>query len=151
MPFFAKGVVLKVKGYVSFFFFFLLYPLLFLNRNNKTNRFERVWWEHTYTEWQGEGQDRKAVIKTGEHKENREFFREVPNAILFLFFCPYSLRVIPISFYIEYFSLYLFFILDNQSISPPRNSSSRPLQLPVLVPVTCGMRRGEEAESKEVQ
>jgi len=53
VPFFAKGVVLKVKG------------------------FERVWWEYTYTEWQGEGQDRRAVTKTGEHKENKEFFREV--------------------------------------------------------------------------
>jgi len=52
VPFFAKGVVLKVKG------------------------FERVWWEYTYTEWQGEGQDRRAVTKTGEHKENKEFFRE---------------------------------------------------------------------------
>ena len=90
--FLCQGSRAESQGVCLFFFFFLpLYPLLFLNRNNKTNRFERVWWEHTYTEWQGEGQDRKAVIKTGEHKENREFFREVPNAILLLSFCSYSL------------------------------------------------------------
>lgn len=52
VPFHAKGVLLKVKG------------------------FERVWWEYTYTEYVGEGENRKAVTRTGEHKENREFFRE---------------------------------------------------------------------------
>lgn len=52
VPFFAKGVLLKVKG------------------------FERVWWEYQETEFEGEGQNRRAVVRTNEKKETKEFFRE---------------------------------------------------------------------------
>lgn len=52
VPFFAKGVLLRVKG------------------------FERVWWEYQHTEWEGEGQNRRAVTRTEEHKESKEFFKE---------------------------------------------------------------------------
>lgn len=52
VPFHAKGVLLKVKG------------------------FERVWWEYQHTEHEGEGQNRRAVTVTKEHKEAKEFFKE---------------------------------------------------------------------------
>lgn len=51
VPFFAKGVILRVKG------------------------FERVWWQYQTTEWEGQGQDRRSVTRTHEHKENKEFFK----------------------------------------------------------------------------
>lgn len=50
--FFAKGVLLKVKG------------------------FERVWWEYQETEFEGEGENRRSVVRTREHKENKEFFKD---------------------------------------------------------------------------
>lgn len=52
VPFFAKGVVLRVKG------------------------FERVWWQYQETEYEGEGQNRKAIQVTREQKENKEFFKQ---------------------------------------------------------------------------
>jgi len=52
VPFFAKGVILKVKG------------------------FERVWWQYQTTEYEGEGQNRRAVTHTHEHKQNKEFFKQ---------------------------------------------------------------------------
>lgn len=51
VPFFAKGVLLKMKG------------------------FERVFWQYQESEFEGEGQNRKSVIKTHEVKENKEFFK----------------------------------------------------------------------------
>jgi len=52
VPFFARGVLLKLKG------------------------FERVYWQYQSSEFEGEGQNRKAITVTREHKENREFFRQ---------------------------------------------------------------------------
>ncbi|GAM21759.1 hypothetical protein SAMD00019534_049340 [Acytostelium subglobosum LB1] len=51
VPFFAKGVLVKFKG------------------------FERVFFTETKTEWEGEGSNRKSVQRTYECKENKEFFR----------------------------------------------------------------------------
>jgi len=52
VPFFAKGVVLRVKG------------------------FERVWWQYQTQEWEGEGQNRRSIMRTHEHRENKEFFKQ---------------------------------------------------------------------------
>jgi len=52
VPFLAKGVLLKVKG------------------------FERVWWQYQVSEFEGEGQNRTAVTVTREHKETKEFFKQ---------------------------------------------------------------------------
>eukprot|EP01113_Clastostelium_recurvatum_P001877 TRINITY_DN10779_c0_g1_i1.p1 TRINITY_DN10779_c0_g1~~TRINITY_DN10779_c0_g1_i1.p1 ORF type:complete len:474 (+),score=104.69 TRINITY_DN10779_c0_g1_i1:194-1615(+) len=52
VPFFAKGVHLRVKG------------------------FERSWWQEKRTEFEGEGQNRKSVVKIHEHRENKEFFKQ---------------------------------------------------------------------------
>jgi hypothetical protein len=52
VPFFARAVLLNVKG------------------------FERVWWEYQVTEWVGEGENRRSVTRTEEHKENKEFFKQ---------------------------------------------------------------------------
>ncbi|EAL61011.1 FYVE-type zinc finger-containing protein [Dictyostelium discoideum AX4] len=51
VPFFAKGVIVKVKG------------------------FERLWLQELRTETEGEGSNKRTVYKTIDHKENKEFFK----------------------------------------------------------------------------
>ncbi|EGC35640.1 hypothetical protein DICPUDRAFT_78678 [Dictyostelium purpureum] len=51
VPFFAKGVIVKVKG------------------------FERLWLQELRTETEGEGSNKRTVLKTIDHKENKEFFK----------------------------------------------------------------------------
>ncbi|EFA78347.1 FYVE-type zinc finger-containing protein [Heterostelium album PN500] len=51
VPFFAKGVLVKFKG------------------------FERVWLQEHRLETEGEGSNKRTVQKTIDHKENKEFFR----------------------------------------------------------------------------
>lgn len=51
VPFVAKGVIIKLKG------------------------FERVWFQQQVQEWEGEGQNRRSVMRIHEFKENKEFFK----------------------------------------------------------------------------
>jgi hypothetical protein len=51
-PFHAKGVILRVKG------------------------FERVFFQYIVSEFEGEGQNRRAVNKTKEAEESKEFFKQ---------------------------------------------------------------------------
>jgi len=53
VPFYAKGVIVKFKG------------------------FERLWLQEHRTETEGEGNNKRTVQKTIDHKENKEFFKSV--------------------------------------------------------------------------